>query len=318
MQTKLEIDVLEQLIDLLQSCFSVDEVDAALKPLLQQLFPQDVGAIYVISSSQNLVEAIATWGSVPLTSDPIFTPNECLALRRQEPHWVEDTHHGLLCQHVRPNSLAVETLCIPMRAHGETLGVLYIGSLHRGRISQIKPLAEAVAKHISLALANLKLRDTLNYLRLHDPLTNLYNRHYLEQSLEREIQRAAQQKVHVGIILLQVAHFESFYNRFGHTASDFLLREIGLFLPSQIRASDIACRYGGQEFLIVLPEASLETTQQQAEQLRQKIQQMHFAYQGQALGSVTISCGVSSFSEHGLTVKALLRAANAALNHAKE
>jgi diguanylate cyclase (GGDEF)-like protein len=318
MQTKLEIDVLEQLIDLLQSCFSVEEVDAALKPLLQELFPTEVGAIYVISSSKNLVEAIATWGSLPLTSDPIFTPHDCLALQRGQGYLVDDTHHGLLCQHVRADSLVVETLCIPIRAHGEMLGVFYVGALHRGRITQIKPLAETVAKHISLALANLKLRDTLNDLRLHDPLTQLYNRRYLEESLEREIQRSVRQKLPLGIILLHVDRVEDFYDRFGHTAGDFLLREMGLFLPNHIRTSDIACRYGGQEFLILLPETSLETTQQQAEQLRQNIKQLHFEYKGQTLGSMTISCGVASFSEHGVTAKALLRAAHAALNRAIE
>lgn len=318
MQTKLEIDVLEQLIDLLQSCFSVEEVDAALKPLLQELFPNEIGAIYVISSSKNLVEAIATWGSLSLNCDPIFTPHECLALRRGQAHLVEDTHHGLLCQHVRPNSLAVETLCVPMKVHGEILGVLYVGSLHRGQITQIKPLAESVAKHISLALANLKLRDALNYLRLYDPLTKLYNRRYLEESLEREIQRSVHQKLPLGLILLQIDRFESFYNRFGHAAGDFLLREIGLFLPSQIRTSDIACRYGGQEFLILLPEASLEIAQQQAEQLRHNVQQLQFEYKGQPLGSLTLSCGVVSFSEHGLTAKAALRAVNAALSRAIE
>lgn len=327
MQTKLEIDLLEQLIDLLQACFSVDEADAALKPLMQQLFPKEVGAIYVISPSQNLVEAIAlwappeaiaTWGALPLTSDPIFTPDECLSLRRGQAHLVEDTHHGLLCQHVRPDSSAVETLCIPMMAHGETLGVLYIGSLYRGRITQIKPLAETVAKHISLALANLKLRETLNHLRLRDPLTKLYNRRYLEESLEREIQRSIHQRLPLGLVLLHIDRFEDFNNRLGHAAGDLLLREIGLFLRSQIRECDLACRYRGEEFLILLPEASLETTQQQAEQLRQNIKLLNFQHRGQALGSMTISCGVASFPEHGLTAQLLLREANAALRQAKE
>ena len=327
MQTNLEIDLLDQLIDLLQACFSVDEADTALKPLMQQLFPQEVGAIYVISSSQNLVEAIALWappeaialwGALPLTSDPIFTPDECLSLRRGQAHLVEDTHHGLLCQHVRPDSLAVETLCVPMMAHGETLGVFYIGSLYRGRITEIKPLAETVAKHISLALANLKLRDTLNHLRLRDPLTKLYNRHYLEEALEREIQRSVHHSLPLGLILLHIDRFEDFNNRLGHAAGDLLLREMGLFLLSQIRECDLACRYRGEEFLILLPEASLDTTQQQAEQLRLNIKRLNVEYNGQALGSITISCGVASFAAHGLAAKAALQAAHTALNQAKE
>ncbi|MEW6492784.1 MAG: sensor domain-containing diguanylate cyclase [Cyanobacteriota bacterium] len=318
METTVEINFLEQLIDLLQSCCSVEEVDAALKPLMQQLFPNEVGAIYVMSSSKNLVEAIATWGPLPLTSDPIFTPTECLALRREQAHMVEDIHHGLLCQHIRSDSSGVETLCVPMMAHGETLGIFYVGSLHRGGIAPIKPLAVSVAKYISLALANLKLRDTLNHLRLRDPLTTLYNRRYLEQSLEREIQRSGRQKLPVGVILLHIDRFEHFHDQLGYAASDCLLREIGMFLSRQIRASDMACRYRGKEFLLVLPEASLETTQQQAETLRQNIKQLNIEYNHQTFGAITISCGVASFSEHGLTSKAVLRAADAAMKLAQE
>ena len=140
----------------------------------------------------------------------------------------------------------------------------------------------------------------------------------MEQSLEREIQRSVHQKLPLGIILLHVDRVEDFYDQFGHAAGDYLLREIGVFLPSHIRTSDIACRYAAQEFLILLPETSLEMTQQQAEQLRQNIKQLHFTYQGQALGLMTISGGVASISEHGVTAKALLRAAHAALNRAIE
>lgn len=318
MQPNLEIHLLEQLIDGLQACFSVEEAGTALTPLMQQLFPKEVGAIYVTSSSNNLVEAIATWGVQPLTSDPIFTCTECVALQRRQAHLMEDTYHGLHCQHFRPNSLAVETLCIPMMAHGEIVGVLYIGSLHRGRITQIKPLAETVAKHMSLALANLKLRDTLNYLRLHDPLTKLYNRHYLEEYLEREIRHSEHHLLPLGIILVHVNYFEHFNDRLGHAAENHLLREMGMLLPSQIRPSDIACRYRGDEFLILLPGTSLEITQQQAEQLQQSIKQWNSEYKEQNISSISISCGIANSSGHELTAKAVLRAVNSALSSAKE
>ncbi|MCA1993064.1 MAG: sensor domain-containing diguanylate cyclase, partial [Coleofasciculus sp. S288] len=268
--TFLNITLLDRLIDSLQSCFSVEEAYTSVKPLMQQLFPNTVGAIYIMRSSNNL-EAIASWGSIPLTSDPIFTPHECLALQRQKAHLVEDTHHGLVCQHIRPNVLPVETFCVPIMVQGETLGVLYVGSLERGGIAETRQLAVTVAKHISLALANLKLRDTLNNQSLRDPLTKLYNRRYLEESLEREIRRSERHHQPLGLILIDINHFEYFNETFGHAAGDFLLREIGRFLPKQIRASDIACRYGGEEFLLLLPETSLETTYERAEQLRQNI-----------------------------------------------
>ncbi len=318
MQTNLDTSLLEQLIDLLQASFSFEEAHRPIEPLMEQLFPNSAGAIYIMSSSRNLLEAIAAWGPLPLTSDSLFTPDECLALRREETHLVEDTHHGLLCQHIRTNFVPVETFCLPMMAHGETLGVLYVSSLERGQIAQIKQQALIVARHIGLALANLKLRETLKNQSLRDPLTKLFHRSYLEQSLEREIQRSQRRPQSLGIILLEVDRFEHFTDRFGLVAGDFLLREMGLFLLSQFRSSDIACRYAGETFLLLLPEASLEIAHQRAEQLRQNIKYLKIAYRRQILSAVTISCGVASFPEHGLTGKAVIQAASAALNGAKE
>ncbi|HEY9633322.1 MAG TPA: sensor domain-containing diguanylate cyclase [Coleofasciculaceae cyanobacterium] len=318
MQTDLHISLLEQLIDILQSCFSVEEACTAIKPLIQQLFPNEAGAIYVLSSSKNLLKAIATWGPVPLTSDPIFTPHECLALRRGQAHLVEDTHHGLLCQHIRPDSVPVETFCVPMMAHGETVGVLSISSLHRGEITTIKQLALKVAKYIGLALANLKLRESINNQSLRDPLTKLYNRRYLEESLEREIRRSERHLQPLGIIMLDIDHFMHLNETFGYEASDFLLREIGMFLQNKIRRSDIACRYRHEGFLLMLPETPLEVTQQRAEQLRQQIKQLNIQYRRQTFDSITISCGVASFPESALTGKEVIQAADVALNCAKE
>lgn len=318
MHTNSNIALLDQLIDALQACFSPSEVYAAIEPLMQQLFPHESGAIYLLSSSKNLLEAIATWGPVPLTSDAVFTPHECLALRRCHPHCAEDTHNSLLCQHIHPQSRAVETICVPMMVQGETLGILYIGTLQRGRIAETQSIAKFVAKQIALALANLKLRESLKNQSFRDPLTKLYNRRYLEECLEREIRRCDRKPEPLGIILINIDCFEQFNQQFGSAAGDLLLREIGLFLPRQIRASDIACRYGGQEFLLVLPEMSLEGAQQRAEQLRHDIKFLKIDYKHQTLNSITISCGVASFSEHGITGKALIHSARAALKRAKE
>jgi diguanylate cyclase (GGDEF)-like protein len=163
----------------------------------------------------------------------------------------------------------------------------------------------------------LKLRESLKNQSLRDPLTKLYNRRYLEESLEREIRRSERYPKPLGIILIDIDQFKRFNETFGHTAGDLLLREIGIFLPSQIRASDIACRYGGEEFLLMLPEASLETTKRRAEQLRHNIKYLNIQYRHEILDSITISCGVASFSEHGLTGKAVIQAASAALHLAK-
>ncbi|MEQ9235108.1 GGDEF domain-containing protein [Coleofasciculus sp. E2-BRE-01] len=316
MQSQLNTPVLEQLIDSLQSSYSVEEACKTIEPLVQHLFPDEIGAIFVMNSSKNLLEAIATWGSVPLTSDSVFSPHECLALRRGQANLVDDTQYCLNCQHIRANSPAVETFCVPMIAHGDTVGLLSVSSLQRGRIAQTRQSAEKVAKHIGLALANLKLRETLKTQTFRDPLTKLYNRRYLEECFEREIRKSQRQPKPIGVILLEIDEMEQLNQRFGKSVADLLLREIGFLLPSQVRASDIACRYGGQQFLLLLPEAALAVTQRRAEQLRQRIEQLSLDYRGQSLGSLTISAGIASFAEHGKTAKEVLQAAQIALNSA--
>jgi diguanylate cyclase (GGDEF)-like protein len=318
MQTNIKINLLEQLIDSLQACFSTEEAAKTIAPLMQQLFPNETGAIYLASPSKTKLKAIATWGTIPLTSDPIFYPHECIALQRDKIHLVEDTHHSLCCQHIRPNFLPVETCCVPMTVHGDTLGVLYVSSLQRGRMSATEQMALTVAKHIGLALANLKLRDSLNNPNFRDPLTNLYNRRYFEECLEREIRRSESNPQPLGIILFNIDRFQAFIKTYNPTAGDLLLRELGLFLLNYIRASDIACRYRSDEFLIMLPETDLLETQAQAKLLQQKIKQLDIVYKDYTLDSMTISCGVASYPIHGITGKSVVEAATVALDCANQ
>lgn len=316
MQTNTKTTVLEQLIDSLQACFSIEEAYKTIAPLMQKLFPNETGAIYVVNAAKTQLQAIASWGPTPLTSDPIFTNHECVALRRNKIHLVEDTHHSLRCQHIRANLLPVETCCIPMTVHGDTLGVLYVSSLHRGRISEAEQLAVSVAKYIGLALANLRLRDTLKNQSFRDPLTKLYNRRYFEECLEREIRRSEAEPKPLGIILFNIDRFPDFTSTYGQPARDLLLRELGIFLLRRTRESDIACRYRSDDFLIMLPETSLQDTQKQAELLKQSIKQLDIIYKDYTLDSITISYGVASYPEHGTTKKSLLQAATKALHSA--
>lgn len=139
----------------------------------------------------------------------------------------------------------------------------------------------------------------------------------MEESLEREMRRAERSEQSLGIIMLDVDHFKRFNDTFGHEAGDVVLRELGQFLKSMIRSSDIGCRYGGEEFMLLLPEASIEITGHRAEQIRSGIKHLMLEYRRQALGVVTLSLGVASFPQHGSTVEAVIRAADAALYQAK-
>ncbi|HEY9844981.1 MAG TPA: diguanylate cyclase, partial [Candidatus Caenarcaniphilales bacterium] len=315
-QRNRETTLLSEMGELLQACLTVAEAYTVITQCVQPLFPDMPGGLFVMSASKNLVEAVATWGA-PVTSEILFAPAECWALRRGQAHLVADTHSGLCCKHLY-HLMPGEYCCVPMMAQGDALGVLYLSSLERGRLTAAKQrLAVTVAEQIALALANLQLRETLQNQSIRDPLTGLFNRRYLDESLERELHRAKRNLQSLGIIMLDVDYFKRFNDTFGHEAGDALLRELGLLLQGYIRGADIACRYGGEEFLLLLPEASLDATYQRAEQLRQAVKHLNVQHRRQAVGAVTLSLGVAVFPEHGLTAEVVVRAADVALYRAK-
>jgi diguanylate cyclase (GGDEF)-like protein len=178
-------------------------------------------------------------------------------------------------------------------------------------------MATTVADQLGLAVANLKLRETLRNQSIRDALTGLFNRRYLEETLERELSRARRTNASLGLIMMDLDHFKHFNDTFGHEAGDVLLREVGRLLQETVRGGDVACRYGGEEFVVILPEASAETTRLRAERLRESIKHLYVTQRGQSIGSVTASIGVGTFPQNGTTGDALVKAADTALYLAK-
>jgi diguanylate cyclase (GGDEF)-like protein/PAS domain S-box-containing protein len=309
-----EITLLGEMSEVMLACFTVEEAYTALSHLLLPLFPDTSGGIFLVNASKNLLERVVTWGAA--SSQELFTPDDCWALRRGRVHSVEDSQSELRCKHIDHNSLPAHSLCIPMMAQGEAMGVLYL-TQQAGNTQTKQQLAVTVAEHIALALANLKLRELLRHQSIRDPLTSLFNRRYMEESLAREIHRCERKHQPLGIIMLDVDHFKRFNDTFGHDAGDAVLRELGMFLQRHIRSSDIACRYGGEELMLILPETSLDIIQNRAEQIRQGVKHLQVQHD-QQLGAITLSLGVACFPEHGLTGEAVIRAADAALYRAKK
>ena len=314
-----EINLLNEMGELLLACRTLDEAYTVITQLAGRLFPGVSGALCVISASRNLVEAVVTWGEAQVS--PVFAPDECWALRRGRTHAVTGGQAGMICQHVSAPS-PVNSLCIPLTAQGETLGLLHLQSCSSEQPDCLteaqQQLAVAVARQIALALANLTLRETLRNQAICDPLTGLYNRRYMEESLEREIRRAARRDNSLGVVMLDLDHFKQFNDTYGHAAGDSLLRDLGAFIQTHTRGEDIACRYGGEEFILIFLETSSDVTRQRVEQLREGIKSLVVLYYGRPLAPVTCSVGVAVFPEHGQTGEALLRAADAALYRAKQ
>lgn len=174
-----------------------------------------------------------------------------------------------------------------------------------------------MADGVALAVANLRLREALRQESIRDPLTDLFNRRYMEESLERKVLRALRNQQPVGIIMLDIDHFKRINDTYGHATGDAVLRQLGDFLKEHTRGDDIACRYGGEEFTLILPEATREQTRLRAEQLRQDFKTLRIQHGGQVLDLITLLFGVAAYPDHGTTRDAVLRAADTALYRAK-
>jgi diguanylate cyclase (GGDEF)-like protein/PAS domain S-box-containing protein len=314
-----EANLLNEMADLLQSCFTAEEAQAAIAEYVEKLFPSESGSLCMLND-RNLVESIATWGR-PRGGEEIFAPEECWALRRGQTHLVTDPRQGLRCAHLGENP-AAPYLCVPMMARGAAMGVLHVmvspDTPANRTVTAMEPLAKTVAEHLGLAMANFNLRQTLRIQSIRDPLTGLFNRRYMEETINREIPRATRYQRPLGIILFDIDHFKNFNDSFGHPAGDTVLSTLGEFVRAHVRSEDIPCRYGGEEIVLILPDAPLEVTLARAEDIRTGVSELRLDYHGKSLGELAISLGVAVFPRHGATGDSLLRAADEALYRAKE
>jgi len=310
---------LSALNEFLQACTSVREATDAAADLLAPLFPHLSGGVYLLAGEREVAELITSWGD-RLHSTPTFVPNDCWGLRRGGTHLADAETPNLRCPHTRASELVDgTTLCLPMQAHsGETIGLLYLQGNANSSISPSQQqLAIATAEQLALSLANLRLRETLAADSIRDPLTGLYNRRHLEIFLERALQKAIYTNEPVGAIVLDVDRFKHYNDTYGHEAGDLVLKRIAQFISSHIRDGDLACRYGGEELVVVLPDAPLEVARSRAEAIRAGIASLDLNYGDRCLGTVTVSAGVASFPDHGSNGADVLRAADLALYRAK-
>jgi len=318
--------VLGKLGDLLQMCKSAEESRGVLAQFADELFPGTSGNLYLRNFGNELLETVAAWGESKLAGDPVIGKDDCWALRRGQLHLVETSGSKLLCEHlIAPPAGAC--LCVPISGQGELLGMLHVqmgaaeahlpAPVRQRRLASQQAWALTVAEHIALALANLRLRESLRAQAVRDSLTGLFNRRYMEQALEREVLRAARSSRSVGVIMLDLDHLKNFNDTHGHEAGDMLLKVLGDYLISHVRAEDIACRYGGEEFVVILPEASPAMARSRAEELWKGVQGLNVNFHGKPLRGVSASVGVAAYPLHGKTVPELMRAADTAMYAAK-
>jgi GGDEF domain-containing protein len=258
------ITQINELGTLLQACGSRDEAFHAIPERMVRLFPGTSGELSMLNASRTRAESVAEWGLRPPRGLPGASPDlesirpvSTPALTGKDSALQHENHHS--------DSTSVS---IPLVANGEAIGVLAIREdpsilgmvppSDSEELSRRRQLAHAIAEHIALTNSNLDMRAALEVQATRDPLTGLYNRRYMQESLDREIHRARRRTRPLAVMLLDIDHFKRYNDTFGHAAGDEALCFVAETLLFNVRAEDLAVRYGGEEFVIILPECSLE------------------------------------------------------------
>jgi diguanylate cyclase (GGDEF)-like protein/PAS domain S-box-containing protein len=315
---------LTELVDMIQCCQNGEQAFRIIEEVLGSVFPSCGGALYLIGPSRD-AEVMAVWGQ-GAEAEKVFRPQDCWAVRRGKVHVVSDGNSAMHCSHAR-NAPDAGHICIPLVAHGETLGLLYFefakeelglsSELHPNPWKRITEQATVVGEWLSLALAILQLREVLRQQSVRDPLTGLFNRRYMEETLDRELNRATRRSDAVAVGMCDLDRFKDFNDIFGHDAGDLLLREVSAILKANVRHADVVCRLGGEEFVVILPGASVEIAKGRLDQIRKQVQSLTLTHRNRPLGKITISSGLAGFPKDGVTAEDLLRSADKALYRAK-
>lgn len=306
---------LAKMAELLQNCADLKGAFSVIAGMAPKVFPEMRGAALLFNSSRDSLEVAAAWAGCAMRPDG-FSPQNCQALLTGHTHTVAAGDHAAHCRHSAPGGHA--SYCVPLLSHGETIGVLHFQVIGSEELPQPALLIlHMFAEQVGLSVSNIRLREALRNQSIRDPLTGLYNRRYLEEILERETRRAVRAEQGLGVLMLDLDFFKKFNDTYGHEAGDSVLRETASFLLKSVRAEDIVCRFGGEEFIVILPVADLRVTQARAERIRSKLREITVLHQGQPVGMVTVSVGVAELPQHGTSPKELLEAADAALYRAK-
>lgn len=312
-------EIMADMTDMLQASLTTQEAAEIVLNHIKMIFPRKSGALYLLNQ-HNLFDPVAVWGR-DAGLEVIYSTNDCWALRRGKTYRFGSINLNPACAHIQGEAPHF-AMCIPLAAQGENLGNLHIASHDFDDADLINEeeqgFIETVADSIALALANLRLRETLHMQSIRDALTGLYNRRYLDDILPREIARAERNGQTLSLLLFDVDHFKTFNDVHGHEAGDVVLKSVADVVQGNIRESDIACRHGGEEFVIILPDTPLQAAQARAESLRDQVARMQTLLNGSELGVITISVGVAAFPLHGNSDSALIKAADQAMYQAKQ
>jgi len=322
-----QANIFIQMSDAFQFAQDEKEIIKIAMIYARQFFPQESGTLYLKRPESQPLQRDEFWGEFKFKADYFF-PDECWALRKGQVHSTENPEKDIICPHLLlEEKLPGPSLCIPLTAFGESIGLLVMtccrakDERERGlpevERSQRRWLALNFSQRLATSTFTIRLRESLREQSVRDPLTGLYNRRFLEESLSREIFRAQRSGSMIAVIMLDLDHFKQFNDLYGHDAGDIVLQEISRTLQKSVRREDIVCRYGGEEFAIIMPTASRETAIKRAENILDKVRHQEIHYRGNLFQKLSLSIGLAFYPANGLTAEEVLQAADMALLEAK-
>lgn len=307
--------------DELQLCVNVQQVYRAAADCLSRLLPGSTGALSIINNSRRMVEVVSSWGVDDghcLVSET-FVPEDCCGLRLGQQRWRRPGESEIDCTHFA-GGVPDRYVCVPLVAHGETMGVLMVEcgseSVHR-EVKEHMDGLQQVLQLTGMAAAALHLRTKLENQSIRDALTGLFNRHFMQITLEREMARAVRSGTKLAVYMLDVDHFKQFNDTYGHGAGDLMLQSIAGAFQKGVRTEDTVCRYGGEEFAIILPGVTPDTAGIRAERIREAVAALSIPLESAPAGHATVSIGIAMFPDDADSAASLLQKADQALYRAK-
>ncbi len=314
-----EVRLLSELNEWLQSSRSLEELFDMVSAFMSKLLTDCAGSIYVYSNSRDVLDGTCTWNGGLLHEH--INPESCWGLRRGRTYAYGTSEIDFLCEHVDEACHDGQPyFCFPILAHGETVGLMHlvpINGISREDFLNMRRLAQMSAEQISLAIANVRMRDQLHHQSVRDPLTGLFNRRYFLETLRKHVEAARHRHQPLAVLSIDVDHFKKFNDNHGHDAGDMVLRAVGSTLEQHCDGDETPCRFGGEEFVVMLPDTDTGTACRRAEELRAAVEGITVRYGEKTLPRITISVGLSVFPAHGNMPQDLLKAADNALYDAK-
>ncbi|UAK19919.1 MULTISPECIES: diguanylate cyclase [Kluyvera] len=307
-------ELLARMTQRLQGCENFDDVINVAELFAPNIAPGVAGRLFVLDRDPWQMRCVAEWLSPEGKASP-FHPDECWAVRRGQSHPPVHGEPDIGCYHL-PETCHSHSLCVPLIAQGEAIGLLSFQNLNE-QTASTRAYLELMAEALGLALANQRLRDALLEKALYDPLTGLRNRHHLEDMLGTQLNLAMRSKEPLSCLMIDIDHFKHINDRFGHEAGDGVIKSVAAIIQRVVRDQGTAFRYGGEEFLVLLNGMDEEAASRVATDIYNGVREMALRFAGTDIGHVDVSIGVASYPEH-VQSDNLLRAADVALYRAKE